>query len=242
MNLEETPQTTPPPAEAEKPEAGGPTAAETQDTTGATPESEPEPEGPVKLKDLAEKAGIKLEDIYAAVDGKGRTYSEMSDGAESFGQLNTDRQTFEQDRNAFRLEKAQAEQQVADIVSLLPQGQVPEGLQQQLAAARNQTLEREQRLLLAAVPEWKESAQRTADIEAINEHLSAFGFNANDLNLVSDHRLLNYFRFNALAEGRLKTILAVEPKAAPKGQKRGRGKSESDGKGIDIAAMVTARE
>ena len=109
---------TDPTPQAQQPDDPAP-AADPEPTPA--PDEEPEP---VKLTALAEQLGIEPDVLFKAVGRDGISVSEAMDLARDSTGLTKDRETFETERDSFRLQKAQAEQQLADLVALLPQGQV----------------------------------------------------------------------------------------------------------------------
>jgi hypothetical protein len=181
------------------------------DTESATQVEEP---GPVKLTELAEKAGVKVEEIYAAVDRNGMTVSELSDGARDLRDLKQRRHEFEEQQTRFRVERAQAQQDIEDLVSMVQQGgaHITPQLQDQLKMQRAQQLEREQQLLLSAVPEWRDPLVKQSDVNTMVDHVAKFGMSGADLGLITDHRLLLYMRHQALSAQRLQEILDEEEK------------------------------
>ncbi len=235
----------PPAAEPEKAEPVDP-----QPETAATgspdepPEVEPAPvetPEPATLKALAEKAGIDLKDLYAATDSNGKTLSELADGAKGLGSLQTDRETFESEQNAFRVQKSQTEEQLQALYAAITEGKDPQAAANELTTLRNQALEREQAKLLSIVPEWRDPSTKQADVEAMVTFSAQFGLTGQDLGEIRDHRWLAMLRFNALQAQRLSTLLADAEKPRPKGVKAGKGKpSKSTGQAVDITALVNA--
>ena len=231
----------PPKADTPEPEPKEPAQEPTQQqpSQAATTET-PEPDGPVKLSDLARKLDMDPTEFFAAVNSDGLSANDAFKAAKEAGSLNADRETFETERNTLRLEKSAALAEISDYVALLPEGAVSKEARQQLQAAKGVVLEREQALLLAAVPEWKDPAQKQADVESMTAYIAQFGLTAADLGAISDHRQMLLLRHVARQQTRLNELLAGADKPKPKGVKKASQGKESDsgGKSIDITAMV----
>jgi hypothetical protein len=224
------------------------TQPQDQPETAATSSSDEPPEqdeekaidaGPVTLKALAKEAGIDLKDLYAATDSNGKTLSEIADGAKDMGSLQTDRETFESERVSFRTEKAQTIEQLQALTTAITSGQSPEQAQEALKQFNSTELEREQRMLLSVVPEWRDPAQKQADVETMVAYAGQFGVTADDLGQIRDHRYLAMLRHNAKQAHRLKDILDGAEKPKPKGVKAGKAKpSKAGGQAVDLASML----
>jgi hypothetical protein len=93
------------------------------------------------------------------------------------------------------------------LVGMIPeQMRTPEMVRQaqtRLEAAK----QLESARLLQRVPEWRDAKQYAADMEVIGPHVAEWGFDAEELGQVYDHRLLAYIRHNALREQRLRAAL-----------------------------------
>ncbi len=90
--------------------------------------------------------------------------------------------------------------------------------QQAQAAHYQQTVAQEQAKTLEKIPEWKDQAVLKQDLQAINEVLTGYGFGAQDIAAISDHRVLIALRRLAHLEGQVKQ--ASEELRNPKGHKR----------------------
>ena len=197
--------------------------------------------GPITLKALAEKAGIDLKDLYAAELSDGTTLSAASDGIKAMGSLQTDRESFEAERVSFRTNSAQTLERLTAIERAVLSGEHPEQAAEAVKAFNQSELEREQRQLLAVVPEWRDPSQKQADVEAMVEFSAQFGISAEDMGQIRDHRWLAMLRFNALQARRLKDILNGAEKPKPQAVRAGKAKpSKASGQAIDLEALIKA--
>ena len=206
------------------------------DVTALLADKEPEPDadrdedkprGKVEsLADLAEQLGVKPEEIYKLKipmreDGTVLTLGELKDQAGKALDLDDVSAEINERRTTFENDMIRSKQELADIVSLLPE--VPPSLIEKARAAHFDTVERERNALLDILPEWKDDQKYAAARGEMLEAVADYGFTAADLDLVIDHRLSKLiWDFT----GYKKRIDAANAKAkeiresAPKGGKR----------------------
>lgn len=105
----------------------------------------------------------------------------------------------------------------------LHQEQQAQTLEQQKAHVANQA-----RLLLDKNPEWSDTTKMESDILSIRTFLgSTYGFSDEDLQMVTDHRLISLIQdAKSYREGK-KTVEAKKAKIVPKFQKPGASKSNA---------------
>ena len=235
----------PPPAEPEaKPAAEARPATEadpTQPAPAVTPESdEPETTGPIKLADLARQLELKPDELFAAVNSEGHSATDAFAALKEHRDIDAERVKLERSNNALRVEKAQADQTIADYVALLPAGQVDQALVDKLTAVRQQADEVRQAQLLAILPEWKDPSAKQADVEAMTAMIAQFGAMPADLGNIREAWVLNMTRHFTRLDARINAILAKADKPKPKGVKAAKtGKTDAPiGETLDIGAMV----
>ena len=222
------------------------TPQEQAQVTDQVPDQEPPLESapvetePVKLADLARQLEIEPEQLFAAVNSDGITAADAFAAVKSAGDLDAEREKFEQSQNGLRLEKAQALQEIGDYIAALPTGSIDEKVKEKVQTARAKMVDTEQRLLLAAVEEWKDPAQKTADVELITKYVAQFGLTEADLAVVTDHRWMLMYRHIARQQSRLNAILDKAAKPKPKGQKKASVPISPSSGGTDITALVNA--
>jgi hypothetical protein len=94
------------------------------------------------------------------------------------------------------------------------------------------TIENEQQKLLARIPEWSNSEKASAERQNLRSYLQKFGYDAEDLDSVLDHRYVVLARkamlYDKLAQS--KDDLTKKVKVLPKYMKQSGSKSKADGK------------
>lgn len=144
------------------------------------------------LKNLAEKAGVAVEDIYdiEVPTGDGQepmTIGDLKDSFTALTKLETTKQTFEDTRTDFENEMIRARAELQGIIQLLPE--VPAELIQRAATEYAQTQDNERQALFRIRPEWRDPEAFARAQESILESVSEYGFSKAELNQVVDHRL-----------------------------------------------------
>ena len=196
----------------------------------ADPEKETPPAGEAgkagaakTLADLAESAGIKVEDIYKLSvpmrDGvEPMTLGALKDAATKAGDLETLSTEIDERRTTFENEMIRSRGELNAIVAMLPQ--IPPELVAKARDAHIDNLEVERQALLTVMPAWADDkvyGQAQADIlEAVGD----YGFSRTDLDLVIDHRLTKLLHDFA---GMKKRIAAANAKAKEIRDKKPRG-------------------
>ncbi len=233
-------------APAPKPEEVKPELVDTPEEAAEVPskvDEPPEEAKPVSLKDYAEEHDLNLKDLYKLTDGQGVSLSDLSNIAKDSKGLQTDRESFEQERVSFRTEKAQTTEQLTALQRAITSGESPEQAAEALKQLNQSDLEREQRMLLSVVSEWRDPTVKQHDVEAMVEFAGQFGLTAEDMGQIRDHRWLAMLRFNALQARRLKDLLNGAEKPKPKGVKAGKAKPDkAGGKAVNVTEMLTSRD
>jgi len=224
----------------EPPAATPPTEAEHAEVEQTPPEeaagSPDEPPEAPSLKAYAEEHGLDLKELYGLELSDGNTLGQISNQSKALKSLTDDRETFEAEKAESRIKTAAKTEQLSEYLTLLDKGELtPEALEG-LRVAQRAGLEAEQRQLLAVLPEWKDTTARSVDVELMVAHLAPFGFVADDLGKVADHRLIKYIHFNATREQRAKLALKAASTSKPKGTAHVDGKAGQGG--VDLKALI----
>lgn len=171
--------------------------------TGKPPEGEDQDDGKLDTLDaIANKLGVEVSSLYDIEiaqpgDGEDRvTIGELADIAKDRGQLELDRLEFDDARQKGEADLMRAQQEVNEIVQLLPKSAIKPELLDAVARKMQATQDRERGLTLKAIPDWKNEETETAERKEISEHLAKYGYPANYLENVHDHRQLKYMRDN----------------------------------------------
>ena len=118
-------------------------------------------------------------------------------------------------------EKAQALQQAQQVIT---QQQQQENDQQ-----RQAYLEREMAQVLEANPQWQDREKMSQDFADIKDTLSGYGYSAQEMEGVTDHRQIAIIRDAMAYRSGLKAASVKLAKKVPKFQKPGQQRSEKDG-------------
>ncbi len=198
-------------AEAEKP----PDSGETQETV--TP--------PKTLSELAERTGIKVDDLYAIEipasedGGESQTFGKLKDLAASESDFAGRELQFEERRVKFGNDQAKARQELEIVLKSLPEGAIKPEVLAKARKEREVMLDREQARTLDVIPEWKDNKSMLADLKGIRDHMEQYGFDKGHVDQIADHRMLRYMRDNLnrklLVEKALAGVKPVKP--VPKG-------------------------
>ncbi len=199
-------------AEAEKP----PDSGETQETV----------KPPKTLSELAERSGIKVEDLYAieipaAQDGgESQTFGKLKDLAASESDFAGRELQFEERRVSFGNDQAKARAELEIVLKALPEGAIKPEILAKARKEREVMIDREAVRVLDVIPEWSDDKAKRADLTGIGEHMVQYGFDKGHIDQIVDHRMLRYMRDNfnrmKLVEKALAGVKPVKP--VPKGK------------------------
>lgn len=185
----------------------------------AGPDDDQAGEVPFSLDDLAEKLQVKKSTLYATTiplaDGETRTLGEIKDAFRSVDALAKEREAFHVERARHETSQRQLQQEYLAVLGAIPRDVLDRAMTGDVLAraqqARQETEQTEREALLKAIPEWSDPVRVTADRQTMADHVAAFGFTKHDLGNVTDHRLLNYVRHNAIRERDLAAVKAKGP-------------------------------
>lgn len=177
--------------------------------------------------DVAAKLGVDASDLYKLAitqpgDGEDRvTIGELADIAKNKGQLELDRLEFDESKSKREADLMRAQQEINEIVSLLPKSAISKDLLTTIGKKMAQQQDRERGLTLSTIPEWKNEQLEADDRKAITEHLSTYGYADNYLEQVHDHRALKYYRDNMQRERNMTRALEAIKRKRAEGHKPG---------------------
>jgi hypothetical protein len=194
--------------------------------TVATPEpgAETQP-ATMDLAALAERLGVEPESLY-------EVQFPMPDGAEpvSLGQLKDAwregkgleaKQTeLTRARAEWQADQIRQQREIDQLLSAIDPAAIRPEQAQAVQRVNAERLSREREALLRTVPEWSDPVAVQADVLAITAHLQPYGITAADVDAITDHRLLRYFREQA-RQAKAKEVQAgkaklAQPKVAPR--------------------------
>lgn len=198
------------------------------DQTQAPPETGGDSEGLV-LKDVAEKVGVSLEDLYKVRipmpdEGDALTLAEIKDLATEHRRTAVERVEWETNRAEQTNAIANAVQELQQLAAMIPaEMRTPEMLRH--AETRNAALkEMEAGRLLQRIPEFKDPARYTAAMEQMVPLVERYGFKPEELRSVLDHRLIAMVHDYARFDARIKELQRIsKERAERKGSARTTG-------------------
>lgn len=189
--------------------------AEPAEDTGQTVEAEAEvPIKPLTVKSLAEKLGIRPQDIYGSlqidVGGTSVTLSELKDRGKDLHKADELLATAEERKTAVDNELMRTRRELAvaaEGIQVTPaHKQAAEDRWASYVGAQND-------LTLKAIPEWIDPAVQRADLTAVGEMLAGtYGFAQAEINAFADHRMVKLFQDFAKLQARLKAATDSEVK------------------------------
>lgn len=196
------------------------------------PETEATEGQPKTLKDLAEKLGVNVKDLYGItvnIDSGGETrtltlgqlkdtYDERQARIESLvaeriapKELQLAEKVTQHDLDVMR-----ARQQLELLVKMLPAQALDQRVLAQVKAEHEAYNVKESARMFELIPEWKDETLREKDLLAMEAHVGPYGFT--NLRALNDARMIKYVRDNWQREERVKASVAKvqEVKPVPK--------------------------
>lgn len=217
---------------------GGGTADGEEETPADDDESEPrKPKKPKNLGELAESLGVKESDLYAIEIPSSRA-GEKPFSLGALKDLMKQRDDFavatlklDEDRRAHEREKVLAEEELREVLNLLPAEALSDKAMKKLREGLDAKRAKARAAIMTHIPEWKDPTVRESDLKAITEHLHGYGIGEHFILANLDANVLRFVRDSVKrAETVRKALEAVEErrkstpgagkKAAPKAPAR----------------------
>jgi hypothetical protein len=248
--------------ERERPGASEGDDTDTSDTVEATDQDaeagdDQEPDQRITPSDLAAKLGLEAKDLYDELqiplgDDKFTTLGEWKDRVKDLQDVDGARQALTEDKAEYEKGSLRDRQVLQRVVELIP----PEIRDQVMAVAQEQYsgyMEQQQKVVLEAIPEWKDADKRAADRDKLVEMGQEFGFSEQEITATHDARTLRFMHEYMRLRERLSAIdVASKQKrtkpnkasAGTKQTKRGKlaaalGKAKQTGDSADQAAAIS---
>jgi len=159
-----------------------------------------DPNKPVSnLNQLAKRLGVKDEDVY-------KILVPMKDGAEPMAlgalkdrvgelvDLDARELEFETRRVRNEGETLRAQQELRDLMALIPQDKITPELVAKVRKSHETTRSREVALTLEHIPSWSDERARTADLNKMVAMLNEYGLPESFITTVVDHRAMKFIR------------------------------------------------
>lgn len=175
---------------------------------------------PTNFNDLAEKLGLKLDDLYKleiaqAEDGTPVSIEKIKDQYVKQVDFSIREIDFEERKTQQETEIIQAQEELRELMAALPEKAIKPEVLQKVRAKHEAQATIERRRTLEVIPEWQDEKTRTADLEGMSEHMKQYGYPVNHLERVADHRQIKYIRDNWQRELRIRKALAAVRAAKP---------------------------
>jgi len=220
---EETPQASPEKADDEAPGAEKPGK---------------KPGKPKALKDVAERLELAPEDLYGLEIPMGDhaeplTLGKLKDIAAGQSDFTVRELKAEEERTRKESDLIRAQEEIRELVESVPQQFRTPELLNKIREKHDARLKIERARTLDAIPEWNDEPTRDREIAGMVEHLQAFGFPANYLLNVVDHRLMKFVRESFLREQRIRRALEQVTGERPSTPAKARGSSTPPAKLAD---------
>lgn len=205
---------------------------DTDESDDGKPDESQKKGKPKTLDALAERLGIDVKELYDITlntgkhdgqEGKDVTLGELKDLAKDSATFEVEKLDFAEQRTKQEADWLRAQQDFSALVKMLPKSAVKPELLKAIADQRLENVEVERSATLRSIPAWKDDAVEESDRKAMSEHLQTYGFGANQLELVTDNRMIKYIRDNWQREERIKAALE-KVKKATKGAHKPSGK------------------
>ena len=213
--------------EAPRPDAGQALTVSEMAQPGSPPVTEEasavdeppvEVQPPASLKDLAEKSGLTVEELYALKlnDFDGESLSSFKDRVKELQQVDAARATVETERAGQRQERLRWTRELA-AAKAAGLRDFTEQEKAQIGQLLQRHAENEAATIVAALPEWSNQATLKADFEGIASLLKPYGYAAEELArmLETDARLTLFLK-EQLDQSRRLTKASEKVKAGPK--------------------------
>lgn len=174
---------------------------------------------PRGLHALAERLGVKPEDLYAVevpmADGTSVKLGELKDAYADRESTARKELELEERRIKIEAELTRAKSEIETLIKELP----PEVLKPEfLERVRKDALaarERERRAVMEAIPEWADEETRTRELQGIVEMLQDYGYSPQYLEQSLDSRLIRLARDSWLRKTRIERALAAVKRVEP---------------------------
>lgn len=184
-----------------------------------------DPNAPIDSLDRAiKKIGITPEQAYKIKipmrDGlEPMTLGELKDRVGEVVDLEQRELQFDQTRREREGELLRAQNEVRELMQLIPREQLKPELIEKVRAQHESTMRRERQLTVEHIPEWRNEETRTADLEGMTELVQNYGFPEAFITTVVDHRALKMLRDFYRMDKRIREALAKVTTPTRKGFK-----------------------
>lgn len=172
-------------------------------------------------KALAEKLGIKPDDLFRDFvipvdDGDPLTLEEFKDAGKDLRGVKQAQSDLAEKQVKFENDAMLQRQQLQSAIGKIPANLLTDDLIREVQTEHNDHVESERRALLAVRPDLADSGKWTGVRDLLIGHLKPYGFHAVEIDSIIDHRLAKYVIDNAEREKRLEELKASVDVEDPK--------------------------
>ncbi len=167
------------------------------------------------ILDASKALGIPVEDLYnleiplrvASGEKKTVTLAELKDYRDQEDDHKLDRIAWSEEREREHADIARSRAELAELLQMVPEDKLKPDVLNKIRTRHEGMVSLERQRTLRRIPEWHDEGTRAEELEGIAEHLADYGFSANALQGIYDHRMLAYMRDNWLRKRRLSAAL-----------------------------------
>ena len=169
-------------------------------------------ETPTKFNDLAGRLGMDLDALYKleisqAADGSPVTIETLKDTFTKQDEIVLRELEFEERRTAQEAELTQAQAEIREILASLPEKAIKPEVLSKIREKHDAQVRLERQRTLQVIPEWNDAKKREDDMVGMIDHLKQYGYPAEYLSQVVDHKQIKYIRDNWQREQRIRKAL-----------------------------------
>ncbi len=182
-----------------------------EDPEGEAVRNDDDKASPVKFNDLAEATGLDLDTLYALEvatnDGETVTVQDLKNGYSNQNDFTLKQLEWEEQRESREAELRKVQAELTEVINGLPANALTPEVLEKARAKMQARSEEQQALTLEAIPEWKNEETRAAELAGMAKYLQDFGFPADFLAQVNDHRMFSFIRSAHLRKTRMDNAL-----------------------------------
>jgi hypothetical protein len=161
--------------------------------------SESKKAAPGDLSALAERLGVKVEDLYsvkvpASAGREPMTIGQIKDKFAQWDSLEADRLALSERQVKADREQVARNDEVRELLSMIPKEQLNKEVLERAAARVVQRRQQATAELLASIPEWKDEARRAADLKEISTSLKGYGIPEHFAASITDPGIMRFLR------------------------------------------------
>jgi|SRR6478609_6513743 len=192
-------------------------SGENQSANTGESESSKKNTKPLSIAEVAEKLGLKVEDVFGleiVMDGDGKkvTLGQLKDHMKGLRQYEVDKLTFEESKASFDRDAMKTKNELLSIVTKL-KGVIPQGHFDAIVNAGREEMatkqHEQQKMLKTLIPEWNDKAVAMSDGKALNEYLEPyFGKGSRGFDSLNNAALIKFVRDSWKREQRVQKALA----------------------------------